>query len=182
MRGSRLAGLALTLVMLAGCESPTLTPSPSRPAEAPEAAAPAPSPRAAPTPALQPPRQWRRIPLARDARMASAYVASEIVTNLDGTRRVWMVVNLLEPIRLPETGGTARSAAYIADFRCDPHAWSPIIGIWYRQPNAVGEALREPQRGPPGIREVGEGSLVDLFVNAACAIPTAPRRGRTAGR
>ena len=114
--------------------------------------------------------------------MASAYVASEIVTRPDGTRRVWMVVNLLEPIRLPETGGFARSAAYIADFRCDPHAWSPILGIWYTQRHAVGEALREPARGPTGLREVGEGSLVDLFVNAACAEPASPRRGRARAR
>ena len=108
--------------------------------------------------------------------MAQAYVASEIVTNPDGTRRVWMVINLMEPIRLPETGGYARSAAYLADFRCDPHAWNPLQGIWYTQRNAVGEALREQQRGPGGIRDVGEGSFMDIFVNAACAEP--PRRRR----
>ncbi len=178
MTGPRLGLLALVMVILAGCESlaPPFVPPPGLSTPAPEAEPP--PPLAAPLNALQPRRQWRRIPLARDARMASAYVASDIVTNPDGTRRVWMVVNLLEPIRLPETGGTARSAAYIADFRCDPHAWSPILGIWYRQPNAVGEALREPTRGPAGIREVGEGSLIDIFVNAACAGPPSPRPPR----
>ncbi|MEI6160938.1 MAG: surface-adhesin E family protein [Roseococcus sp.] len=168
MSVARLGILGFALVMLAGCE--TLAPQAAPPVpEAPRAAAPAPV--AAPTLALSPRRAWRPIPLSRGARMAQAYVASEIVTNPDGTRRVWMVINLLEPIRLPETGGYARSAAYLADFRCDPHAWHPIQGVWYTQRNAVGEALREQQRGPDGIRDVGEGSFVDIFVHAACDSP-----------
>ena len=174
MFGPRLGMLAL--LALAGCAtaappaSPPIAEAPAAPTEA--AAAPA----AAPSLALAPRRAWRRIPLERGVRMAQAYVASEIVTNPDGTRRVWMVINLMEPIRLPETGGYARSAAYLADFRCDPHAWNPLQGIWYTQRNAVGEALREQQRGPGGIRDVGEGSFMDIFVNAACAEP--PRRRR----
>lgn len=174
MSGSRLGLMGLALLVLAGCESlPNSVTAVLNPAPEPTIAAPPPPP-AAPTLALKPQREWRRIPLGRGARMASAYVASEVVTNPDGTRRVWMVVNLLEPIRLPETGGTARSAAYLADFRCDPHAWSPILGIWYTQRNAVGEALREPARGPAGIRDVSQGSFIDVFVNAACRTP--PRR------
>ncbi|MBX9751127.1 MAG: hypothetical protein K5Q68_16175 [Roseococcus sp.] len=165
----------LALLALASCATPP-PPAAAPPVPAPEVAAP---PAAVPVMdlALSPRRAWRRIPLSRGARMASAYVASEIVTNPDGTRRVWMVINLLERIRLPETGGYARSAAYLADFRCDPHAWNPILGIWYAQPNAVGQALREPARGPSGIRDVGEGSFVDVFVDAACASPPS-RRGR----
>lgn len=179
MLGPRLG--VLTLLALAGCaanQPPALVPS----APASQAVTVPATPAAAPSLALAPRRTWRRIPLARGARLASAYVASEIVANPDGTRRVWMVMNLLEPIRLPETGGSARSAAFLADFRCDPHAWNPLLGIWYARPNAVGEALREPSRGPSGIRDVGEGSFVDIFVNAACANPAAPRRGRASER
>jgi hypothetical protein len=163
--------LAVLLLVLSGCAAVTPAPAPE-PAPAPTVA-PAAAP---PTLALAPRRQWRRIPLTRGARMSEAFIASDIVTNPDGTRRVWMVINLLEPIRLPETGGQARSAAYLADFRCDPHAWNPIQGVWYTQRNAVGEALREQERGPGGIRDVGEGSFVDLFVNAACG--TRPARQR----
>jgi hypothetical protein len=166
--------LAVLLVLLSGCAAVTPTPVP-----APE---PAPAASAAPVAAPQalsfaPRREWRRIPLTRGARMAEAFIASPTMTNPDGTRRVWMVINLLEPIRLPETGGYARSAAYLADFRCDPHAWNPIQGVWYTQRDAVGEALREQERGPGGIRDVGEGTFVDLFVNAACGTtPARPRR------
>ncbi|MBS7791428.1 hypothetical protein KTR66_15605 [Roseococcus sp. SDR] len=165
--------LAVLLFLLAGCAAVTPTPAPvAEPTPAPTAAPAV----AQPTLALAPRRQWRRIPLTRGARMKDAFVASEVVTNPDGTRRVWMVINLLEPIRLPETGGYARSAAYLADFRCDPHAWNPIQGVWYSQPNAVGEALREQERGPGGIRDVSEGTFVDLFVNAACGTLPARRR------
>jgi hypothetical protein len=174
MLGARFGIMALLL--LSGCAA-MVPPAPEAPAVPPAATAAPAAPAVAPSLALAPRRQWRRIPLSRGARMASAYVASEIVTNPDGTRRVWMVINLLEPIRLPETGGYARSAAYLADFRCDPHAWNPLLGVWYAQRNAVGEALREPARGPAGIRDVGEGSFVDLFVNAACRNPP-PRRSR----
>jgi hypothetical protein len=165
--------LGVLLLLLTGCAAVSPPPAaPPEPAPAPVAAPPA----AQPSLALAPRRQWRRIPLTRGARMKEAFVASEIVTNPDGTRRVWMVINLLEPIRLPETGGYARSAAYLADFRCDPHAWNPIQGVWYSQRNAVGEALREQERGPSGIRDVEEGTFVDLFVNAACGTTPARRR------
>ncbi len=166
--------LAVLLLLLTGCAAvapaPVATPEPAPAPAAVQATA------AQPSLALAPRRQWRRIPLTRGARMSEAFIASEIVTNPDGTRRVWMVINLLEPIRLPETGGYARSGAYLADFRCDPHAWNPIQGVWYTQRNAVGEALREQERGPGGIRDVGEGTFMDLFVNAACGTTPARRR------
>ena len=168
----------LALLATAGCTTPAVPPAPT-PTPTVEAAAPA---AATPAVALSPRRAWRGIPLSRGARMASAHVASEIVTNPDGTRRVWMVINLLEPIRLPETGGYARSAAYLADFRCDPHAWNPIEGIWFARRNAMEEALREPALGPTGIRDVGEGSFVDLFVDAACTNPVSPPRNRARER
>lgn len=165
--------LGVLLLLLTGCAAvsppPAAVPEPAAPPAATTSAA-------QPTPALSPRRQWRRIPLTRGARMAGAFIASEIVSNPDGTRRVWMVINLLEPIRLPETGGYARSAAYLADFRCDPHAWNPIQGVWYTQRNAVEEALREQERGPGGIRDVGAGTFVDFLVNAACGTTPARRR------
>lgn len=173
MRGSCLA--LLPLMLLAGCASIAPPPQEETPPR-PTLAAPAPA-AMEPGLALAPRRSWRRIALPRGTRLAGAYVASELLTQPDGTRRVWMVANLLEPIRLPETGGSARSAAYFAEFRCEPHAWNPLLAIWYSQRNAVGEALREPMRGPAGIRDVSEGSFVDLFVNAACASPP-PRRPR----
>ena len=166
--------LAVLLLLLTGCAA--VAPAPVATPEAAPSPAAAPATAAQPSLALAPRRQWRRIPLTRGARMSEAFIASEIVTNPDGTRRVWMVINLLEPIRLPETGGYARSGAYLADFRCDPHAWNPIQGVWYTQRNAVGEALREQERGPGGIRDVGEGTFMDLFVNAACGTLPARRR------
>lgn len=167
----RVAFLGWMILLLAGCAGvapPAVAPEPP---PVPVAAATEP-----PALAMAPRREWRRIPLARGARLAGAYVASPAVLNPDGTRRVWMVINLAEPIRLPETGGMARSAAYLADFRCEPHAWNPLLGIWFTERDAVREALREAARGPAGIREVGEGSFVDLFVNAACETRPVRRR------
>lgn len=171
MLGPRLGILALLL--MAGCA--TVGPPSAEPQSPPPEAAPA-AAVGEPALVLAHRRHWQRIPLPRGTRLAEAFLASEILAHPDGTRRVWIVINLLGPIRLPETGGYARSAAYLADFRCGPHAWNPLLGIWYSQRNAVGEALREPARGPSGIRDVGEGSFVDLFVNAACAGP--PRSSR----
>ena len=180
MRGPCLA--TLVLLFLAGC-APTSPPPLAVPAPpASSEATPAPA-GAQPDLALAPRRTWRRIPLPRGTRLAGAYIASELRVESDGTRRVWMVINLLEPIRLPETGGAARSAAYLAEFRCDPHAWNPLLAIWYSQRNAVGEALREPARGPSGIRDVSEGSFLDVFVNAACdARPLRPGRSASSVR
>ena len=168
MASLRIGAMLMVLLLGAGCETGASRPAAPPAQAATPPAAPQASAVATPSPALLPRREWRRIPLGRGARMSGAYVASRVVTNEGGIRRVWMVVNLAEPIRLPETGGTARSTAYLADFRCDHHAWSPVEGIWFGQRNAVGEVLREQMRGPAGIRDVTPGSFIDLFVNAAC--------------
>lgn len=172
MRITRLGWIPFVLAGCASVPPPVAAPPPAPPAIVAPAAAPA----AAPALALAPRGTWRRIRLPRGTRLAEAWVASPAVENADGTRRVWIVVNLLEPIPLPETGGRARSAAYVADFRCQPHAWNPLLSLWFAQRDARGESLLEPSRGPAGIREVPDGSFVDIFVDAACATRPVRRR------
>ncbi|WP_431281094.1 surface-adhesin E family protein [Humitalea sp. 24SJ18S-53] len=125
---------------------------------------------AMPAIALAPRRTWRRLPVAADGPIAEAFAASPVTRHPSGLRRVWLVMNLAEPIHMPETGGQARSVAYLADYRCDRPAWHPVQGNWYRDRNAVGLIVRDLPRGPDALREVRNGTLVDVLVDAACAL------------
>lgn len=154
MRGLR--GL-LPLLLLLGC------------AQAPE---PPPAPAVAPGPpslTLAPRAAWR--PIAVDTRggIAAAYAASEAADWTEGMRRVWIVLNLAEPIRLPETGGPARSVAFLADYRCAEQSWRPVEGSWYRGPDAQGLAFEERPRLSEE-RGVQPGTLVAVFLEAACRL------------
>jgi hypothetical protein len=121
-----------------------------------------------PRPALLPRSRWQRIPIDTRGNIASAFAASAMVPGPDGLRREWIAVNLKEPIPLPETGGHAASVTFLADYRCDRHAWDPIETIWHpRRDAGGGVALREQPRAR-GARVVQEGTLIDVFLDAAC--------------
>lgn len=130
-------------------------------------------PPAAPTVVAEPPvtglaprSAWQRIPIDRKGGIA-AYTASDPVDWGDGQRRVWVVLNLAEPIRLPETGGRARSVAFLADYHCATQSWNPIEGTWYRDADAEGVEFEEKPRRP-GERGVQPGTLIAVFLEAAC--------------
>lgn len=155
----RLPRCALPLLLLAGCSQP-----PPEPASAPAPVVAAP---AAPEVALAPRAAWRRIPIDRRGGIAGAFAASEAVHWAEGLRRVWIVLNLSDPIRLPETGGRARSVAFLADYRCAEQAWAPIEGAWFRAPDARGLEFEERPR-QAGERGVQPGTLIAVFLEAAC--------------
>jgi hypothetical protein len=143
----------------------------------PQAAAVAePSPPEAPPPAdvvpqRRPRQAWYRIPVDRRGGIAEAWLASNPARNQAGLRRSWIVLNLAEPIRLPETGGTARSAAVLADYSCARHAWHPVQTLWFRGRDATGgEVLRDRPRGPDEWRQVQEGTLIDVFLHGASRV------------
>ena len=153
----RIARGLLPLVLLLGCARP---PAPEPPA----AAVPEP-----PTVRLGARETWRRIPLETRGGIAVAYAASEVADWADGLRRVWIVLNLAEPIRLPETGGQARSVAFLADYRCAAQSWRPLEGAWYRGPDAQGPEFEEKPRLAEE-RGVQPGTLVAVFLEAACRL------------
>lgn len=159
--------IALVLVG-AGCATVEPQPTASAPPTPPVLAA-EPLP-AMPAVALAPRRTWRRIPVQPSGPIAEAFAASPVIRDPSGLRRIWLVMNLAEPIHMPETGGQARSVAYLADYQCERHAWHPVQGIWYRDRNAVGEIVRDLPRGPDTLREVRDGTLIDVLVDAACAL------------
>lgn len=161
------AGAALLLgIALMACETAPAAPAATAPAPAPRPVAAAAE--AMPPLRLAPRRAWRRIPIDTRGNIAAAWIASETVLAADGGRRDWIVATLREPIPIPETGGHAASAAFVADYRCDRHAWEPLGTIWFKGRDASGgEALREPPRGL-GERMVAEGTLIDVFLDAAC--------------
>ncbi|MBK1657366.1 surface-adhesin E family protein [Paracraurococcus ruber] len=146
--------MLVALALLAGCA----------PAALPPAAPPEPVP---PRVDLAPRAEWRRIPLERRGAYAAAYAASAPALWGEGLRRVWIVLDLGEPIRLPETGGHARSVAFLADYRCEARSWRPIEGTWYRRPDAREPELEERPRDP-AERAVQPGTLVAVFLEAAC--------------
>jgi hypothetical protein len=146
----------LPLLLLLGC------------AEAPQPASLSLAPQP-PALVLAPRAEWRPIPIDRRGGFLAAYAASEPAHWTEGLRRVWIVLNLAEPIRLPETGGKARSVAFLADYRCAEQSWNPIEGTWYRAPDAEGPELEERPR-QPGERGVQPGTLVAVFLEAACRL------------
>ena len=117
---------------------------------------------------LSPRRAWRPIPIDRRSGSAQAFAASPVENRPDGLRRGWIVLNLSSPIPLPETGGHARSVAFLADYRCDDRAWHPMETVWYSQRHATAEVLRERPRRPDQLGAVQTGTLVDVFLRAVC--------------
>ena len=158
----RLTGLTrpciglLALLPLLGCVPPAAPPA--APAE--------PQP---PALTLAPRAAWQSIPLDRRGGIAGAFAASEVAHWREGVRRVWIVLNLAAPIRLPETGGQARSVAFLADYRCAEQSWNPIEGNWYREADAAGLELEERPRDT-GERGVRPGTLIAAFLEAACRL------------
>ena len=147
---------ALPLLLLLGCAQPPEVPPP--------VAAPEP-----PALALARRAEWRAIAIDRRGGIATAFAASEAPHWAEGLRRVWIVLNLTEPIRLPETGGRARSVAFLADYRCAEQSWRPVEGNWYRAPDAEGLELQERPRLSEE-RGVQPGTLVAVFLEAACRL------------
>ncbi|WP_431268654.1 surface-adhesin E family protein [Dankookia sp. P2] len=144
------------LLLLLGCAQP--------PAPPPVEAAPEP-----PALTLAPRAAWRSIPIDKRGGIAAAYAASEASHWAEGMRRVWIVLNLAEAIRLPETGGRARSVAFLADYRCTEQSWRPVEGNWYRAPDAQGLEFEERPRLNEE-RGVQPGTLVAVFLEAACRL------------
>ncbi len=144
------------------------------------ATAPVPPVAEAPLPplALAPRARWTRIRIDPRSGISAAWRASPPIPRPEGRQRRWIVADLKAPIRLPETGGQARSVAFLADYRCDQHAWEPVEIIWFAGREAQRPMLTEAPRGR-GERRVAEGTLVDVFLDAACgpaAHPAAPGR------
>ncbi len=178
-----LAACSLVLLACGACSGPSgpapsaeaVTASPGRGPDAPPpAAATPPASQATPLPpvALLPQSQWRRLSVGAIPNVASASAASRVREVQPGIRQVWVAVNLVDPIPLPETGGHARSMAFLADYRCgQAEAWDPIEIVWFQERNAARIALRERPRGPEGLRQVSDGTLNDAFVEAICGLP-----------
>ena len=147
---------ALPILLLLGCAQP---PAPPPPEAAPEP----------PVLTLARRGEWRPIAIDRRGGIAAAFAASEAAHWTEGLRRVWIVLNLAEPIRLPETGGRARSVAFLADYRCSEQSWRPVEGNWYRALDAEGLELEERPRLSEE-RGVQPGTLVAVFLDAACRL------------
>lgn len=155
------------LLWLGACAAPEASAPPAAAPPASEAAAPPAAEAPLPPLALAPRTRWTRIRIDPRSGIRTAWRASPAIPRPEGRQRRWIVADLKEPIRLPETGGQARSVAFLADYRCDQHAWEPIEIIWFAAREAQRQVLAEAPRGR-GERRVAEGTLVDVFLDAAC--------------
>lgn len=171
---ARMLGALIVVLVGVACSGTEPAPTIAAPASpAVQAATPAPSTEGQsplPAVALGPRRTWRPIPVDRRSGIAQAFTASPVENRPNGLRRGWIVLNLTSPIPLPETGGQARSVAFLADYRCQDRAWHPMETVWYGQRNAMDEAFRERPRRPDQFGAVQTGTLVDVFLRAVCRI------------
>lgn len=146
-----LAGAAGLALLLAGC-------APQPPA--PEAAPPAPPP----------PPGWQVIPsLNTTGDIVSGYVQTRGLISTGRTRRAWILLNLREPIPIPETGSRAQSVRFLGEYRCAERQWRPLEGAWFARQNAQEPVHAERPRGS-GFRPAEPATLGGTFLDAACGL------------
>lgn len=134
------------------------------------AAEPPPAPPAAPPPP-PPPVGWEPIPsLSTDGDIVSGYVQQRGLVTRGAVRRAWILLNLREPIPIPETGGQALSVRFMAEYRCAQRQWRPLEGAWFPRTMAQGPAAHaeRPRRGD--FQPAPTGSLGGSFLDAACGL------------
>lgn len=142
----------LAVLLLAGC-----------------AAEPPPAPPPAPPPP-PPPVGWEPIPsLSTGGDIVSGYVQERGLVSRGAVRRAWILLNLREPIPIPETGGRAQSVRFMAEYRCAQRQWRPLEGAWFAGQNAQNPVHAErPRRGT--FRPAPAGTLDGAFLDAACGL------------
>lgn len=142
--------LAILALVLAGCA-----------AEPPPPAAEAPLPPA--------PVGWRPIAsLSTDGAITGGYVQDRGLVTTGPVRRAWILLNLREPIPIPETGGRAQSVRFVGEYRCAQRQWRPLEGAWFARPNAQDPVHAERRRG--NFQAAPAGTLDGAFLDAACGL------------
>ena len=133
------------------------------------AAEPPPAPPSAPPPP-PPPVGWRAIPsLSTGGDIAGGYVQERGLVTTGAVRRAWILLNLREPIPIPETSGRAQSVRFMAEYRCVQREWRPLEGAWFARPNAQDPVHAERARGR-SFQPAGPGTLGGSFLDAACGL------------
>lgn len=143
--------LALLALLLAGCATD-------------------PPPPPAPEPQPPPPVGWQAIPsLNTTGDIAGGYVQTRGLVTTGPVRRAWILLNLREPIPIPETGGRAQSVRFVGEYRCAERQWRPLEGAWFARQNAQDPVHAErPRRA--GFRPAVPGTLDGAFLDAACGL------------
>ena len=142
--------IAIIALLLAGC------------------AAEPPPPVAAPPPP-PPPVGWLPIPaLSTDGIVTSGFVQERGLVTTGAVRRARILLNLREPIPIPETGGHAQSVRDVGEYRCAQRQWRPLEGAWFARTNAQSPVHAERPRG--GFRAAPAGTLDGAFLDAACGL------------
>ncbi|MBR0672248.1 surface-adhesin E family protein [Neoroseomonas soli] len=144
--------LALVALLLAGCATE------------------APAPVAAPEPAPPPPVGWESIPsLNTSGDIVSGYVQRRGLVRAGAVRRAWILLNLREPIPIPETGGQAHSVRFMGEYRCAERQWRPLEGAWFARQNAQ-EPVHAERPRRRDFQAATPGTLGGSFLDAACSL------------
>lgn len=129
-----------------------------------------PSAPAEPTPPPPPPVGWAPIPsLTGQGDIASGFVQERGLITRGPVRRAWILLNLREPIPIPETGGRAQSVRFVAEYRCAERQWRPLEGAWFARPNAQ-EPVHAERSRRPNFQPAAAGTLGGSFLDAACSL------------
>ena len=99
-----------------------------------------------------------------DGKQASSWVEGDEGSGMGA----WILLNLREPIPIPETGGRAQSVRFVGEYRCAQRQWRPVEGAWFARPNAQEPVHAERPRG--GFRAAPAGTLDGAFLDAACGL------------
>jgi hypothetical protein len=141
----------LLALILAGCAAEPPPPPPPEP------------------PPPPPPVGWQPIgTLSTGGMISSGFVQERGLVTTGAVRRAWILLNLREPIPIPETGGNARSVRFVGEYRCAQREWRPVEGAWFARPNAQEPVHAERPRG--GFQPAEAGTLGGAFLDAACSL------------
>lgn len=122
-----------------------------------------------PHPHIGPRRGWRTMPVETTGDLSAAYVDAGTVERQGDTRRGWIIMDLYEPIPIPETGGRAQSVAVLAEYRCSTQEWRTVETDLFRGRNAQGLAFRDPSRHTE-YRSVHGSETAEAFLKAVCGL------------
>jgi len=152
IRRSLRASALMSFVVLAACAAEPPPPPPAPPPEPP------------------PPVGWEPIPsLNTSGDIISGYVQERGLVRTGPVRRAWILLNLREPIPIPETGGQALSVRFVGEYRCAQREWRPLEGAWFARRNGQEPVHAErPRRG--SFRPAAPGTLDGAFLDAACSL------------
>lgn len=156
MRRLRLGGLALLIVVIQGCSSPTVTTTPTA-AQVPPSPAPI---------RTEPDTNWLLISTADSFR---TYVSKRDWRAEDGAAVYWTLADYRDP-QQTDRGTVYQSAIQRELADCENSSWTWLSQTLYSGNNGTGEAFRTVYNDAPVPQRVIPGTVGDTVVTFMCSL------------